>query len=483
MIRWSPVGRVMGLFLMAFGTVMGFSFLYSLVLLDIYSQALAISTLITLATGGVNWLVCRHRDAELSQREGILLVVSTWLAACLFGSIPYLLTPHFGSLTDAVFETVSGFTATGASVLEDVESLPAPILLWRAITNWLGGMGIVVLVIAILPLVGHGGMHLYRAEFSGAKSEKLRPRIAETASSLWKIYLALTVAAFAALKLSGMNHFEALAHAFTLTSTAGFSTRTASIAGFDNPAMDYIIVIFMILGGISFIQHYRFFIERRPGSVFKDFELRMYLVLLATASVVVSLLLIFQNGYGIERAFRIALFQVTSIMTTTGYVIDDYELWPPLGQLILLVFMFVGGCTGSTAGGMKIARIALLTKVVSREFKRMVERHGVFAVRLGGGVVPETTIQSLLNLVYLAFLINFISCLVLAGLGVDVFTSIAAVAASMFNIGPALGNVGPLDHYGHLPALAKWVLSFDMLAGRLEYYTLLVIMTPLFWRK
>ena len=361
--------------------------------------------------------------------------------------------------------------------------LSPPLQFWRCFTHWLGGLGIVLLGIAILPLVGHGGMHLYRAEFSGAKSEKLKPRIAETALALWKIYFLLTIVQIVALRAAGMSTFDALCHTFSTLGTGGFSTRAASIAHFESPLIEYLIIFFMMVAGISFVQQYRLWVERRPLDVFGDVEVRSFIGVIFLASLVVGVVLMSSNGYGVELAFRRALFQVASITTTTGFVTDNFELWHPLPQLMLLALMFVGGCTGSTAGGLKISRILLLAKVVDREFKRMVERRGVFAVRLGGEVIPETTIQSLLNLVYLAFLVNFVSCLLLAAMGIDVLTSITAVAACMFNIGPGLGGVGPLDHYGHLPDLAKWVLSGCMIAGRLEFYTVLVILTPAFWRE
>jgi trk system potassium uptake protein TrkH len=239
----------------------------------------------------------------------------------------------------------------------------------------------------------------------------------------------------------------------------------------------------MLLAGMSFVRHYLLFVEWRPRRFFEDVEIRWYLLFAVISTLVISIVLVVDKGYGIEKAFRGSLFQVSSIMTTTGFVSDNFEVWPPLPQLMLLALMFVGGCTGSTAGGLKTSRIVLLARVVDREFKRMVERRGVFAVRLGGDVIPENVIQSLLNLIYLAFVVNFVSCLLLAAMGVDVLTSIAAVAASMFNVGPGLGEVGPLDNYGPLPALAKWVLSGCMIAGRLEFYTVLVILTPAFWRK
>ncbi len=483
MIHWAPIGRVAGLFLAAFGATMGLPVAYSVATGGEDLGPLAAAMAITVGTGGLLWTLARHAKRELTQREGILLTVFVWAGASVFGGLPFLLAPGIDSFTDAVFESASGVTTTGASILTDIEGLSRPVLLWRALSSWLGGMGIVVLVIAVLPLVGHGGMHLYRAEFSGAKSEKLKPRVAETATSLWGIYLALTAALCLLLMLAGLEPFDAVAHAFATLATGGFSTRAASIGAFASPAVEYITSFFMFLGGTSFILHYRAVLERRPLGALRDYEFRQYLATAAGATLVAFVLLHTQLGYGIERALRTSLFQVTSILTTTGFSTDDFELWPPLGQLILLVLMFTGGCTGSTAGGMKISRVALLAKVVSREFKRMVERHGVFAVRLGGRVIPEPTIQSLLNLVYLAFVVNFVSCLALAAVGVDVLTAISAVAASMFNIGPALGGVGPTDNYSHLPAVAKWVLSFDMIAGRLEFYTLLVTVTPWFWRK
>jgi trk system potassium uptake protein TrkH len=438
----------------------------------------------TLLAGAALILALGRPRRELSRREGLLLAVAVWISVGLFGSIPFFLSPHFASFTDAFFEATSGFTTTGATVLPDVEVLPPALQFWRCFSHWLGGMGIVLLGIAILPLVGHGGMQLYRAEFSGASSERLRPRIRETALSLWKIYLALTALLFLALRfVGGMSAFDALCHAFSTLGTGGFSTRTASIAAFQSPAVEYILIVFMLLAGMSFIQHYRLWIERDASSFFGDVELRGYLMIAAASTIVIAIVLAAQGDDAPVDAVRSALFQVSSIITTTGFATSDFELWHPLPQLILLALMFVGGCTGSTAGGLKASRILLLFRVVDREFRRMVEPRGVFAVRLGGQVLDESTVQSLLNLIYLAFMVNFVSCLALAAMGIDVLTSISAVAASMFNVGPGLGSVGPADHYGHLPALAKWVLAGCMIAGRLEFYTVLVILTPTFWRR
>jgi trk system potassium uptake protein TrkH len=481
-IHFRSIAFVFGQFLLALAGTMLVPLVYGL-LVGASAQPLIYSTLITLGCSGLLLLLLPRPTRDLNQREGLLLVVAVWLAVGFFGGLPFYFSPHFDSLTDAFFEAVSGFTTTGATVLSDVEVLSPPVQFWRCFSHWLGGMGIVLLGVAILPLVGHGGMHLYRAEFSGAKSEKLKPRIIETALAFWRIYFALSVVLFFLLRVAGMNGFDALCHTFSTLGTGGFSTRTASVAAFQSPLIESILIVFMLLAGISFVQHYRLWVERRPRMFFSDVETRYYLLLVLIATAVISLVLVANGGYDSFTAFRNALFQVASITTTTGFVTDDFEVWHPLPQLMLLALMFVGGCTGSTAGGMKTSRVVLLARVVDREFKRMVERRGVFAVRLGSEVYPESTIQSLLNLVYLSFVVNFASCLLLAAMGVDVLTSIAAVAASMFNVGPGLGGVGPLDNYGPLPGLAKWVLSGCMIAGRLEFYTVLVILTPAFWRK
>ncbi len=483
LIHYSALGYVLGQFLLAFAGAMLVPLAYGLLSGEGDLWPIGIGALVT-ALAATLCLTCLRRPSrELGRREGLLLVVAVWVSVSFFGCLPFYFSSSFPSFTDALFESVSGFTTTGATVLADVSVLSPPLQFWRCFSHWLGGLGIVLLGIAILPLVGHGGMHLYRAEFSGAKSEKLKPRITETALALWKIYFALTVLQIVALRAAGMSGFDALCHTFSTLGTGGFSTKAASIAHFENPLIEYLIIFFMMVAGISFVQQYRLWVERRPLDVFGDVEVRSFVGVIFFASLIVGVVLMSSKGYGVELAFRSALFQVASITTTTGFVTDNFELWHPLPQLMLLALMFVGGCTGSTAGGLKISRILLLAKVVDREFKRMVERRGVFAVRLGGEVIPETTIQSLLNLVYLAFLVNFVSCLLLAAMGIDVLTSIAAVAACMFNIGPGLGGVGPLDHYGHLPALAKWVLSGCMIAGRLEFYTVLVILTPAFWRE
>ncbi len=483
MIRPAAVLHVVGLFLLLLAAAMLFPLVYALVADTASVRPLAAATAVCATSGFLMFGTLRRLESDLTVREGLLLVAAVWAAVCLFGALPFHFSPHFASFTDAVFEATSGFTTTGATVLERVEVLPNGLQLWRCFTHWVGGMGIVLLGIAILPLLGTGGMHLYRAEFSGARSEKLTPRITETAGSLWRIYVALTLAEYVALRLAGMNAFEAACHSFSTLGTGGFSTRTASVGGFESPLIEFIVIVFMILAGINFTRHYRLWREGQARAFFGDVEIRAYLLILAAAAGVVMLALVTGGRLGPVEALRRALFQVTSILTTTGFVTDDFEKWRPLAQLLLLVLMFVGGCTGSTAGGLKVARILLLQRVVRRQFRRIVEPRGVFAIRLGGQVIPEETVQSLLNMVYLALIVFGAAALVLAAMGADVLTSIAAVAASMFNIGPGLGQVGPAEHYGHLPPLSKWVLAIVMVCGRLEFYTAIVIFTPMFWRK
>jgi trk system potassium uptake protein len=482
-IRAYSLLRFLCLFSFGLGGALLIPLIYAVVNRDPGQAPLAWSFLVAMGIGVSLCWSTRHPARELGHREGILLVVMAWMTAAGLGALPYYLSPYFGGFVDAFFESMSGFTTTGATVLANVEALPDSLQLWRCLTHWLGGMGIILLGIAILPLIGVGGLELYRAEFSGARSEKLKPRVAETAISLWRIYVALTVAEYMALRWAGMNFLDALCHAFSTMATGGFSTRNASIAAYESPTIEVIIIVFMIMAGINFTRHYRLFVERRPSAFFGDLELRYYLFVIGVATLAITSSLSRWQLEPYLDTLRTALFQVVSIHTGTGFASADFELWQPFAHLVLLALMFVGGCTGSTAGGLKVARVVLLVRVVRREFRRMVERRGVFAIRLNGQAVSESTIQGLLNLVYLALLVNISASLLLTATGVDLITAISAVAACMFNVGPGLGSVGPADHYGHLPSLAKWVLSFCMLAGRLEFYTVLVLLTRTFWRK
>jgi len=424
----------------------------------------------------------RRERLELNHREAILLVTLAWLAISAGGALPLYFSPWFEGYSAAFFEAASGFTTTGATVLAQMEGVAPTIHLWRCLSHWLGGMGIVLLGIAILPIIGQGGMLLYRAEFSGARSQRLKPRLAETVLSFWWIYVAYTAFLTIGLYAAGMSAFEAVCHAFSTMGTGGFSTRTESIGAFSSPAIEYLSIVFMLLAGFSFVQHYHLLVERRVGAVFRDQELRTYLLIFAVASFVILPLRLL-DGDQPEAALRSAMFQTASILTTTGFVTDDFGLWHPLSQLLLVFLMFAGGCTGSTAGGLKVARIVLLVGVIRRELRRIVEPHGVFGLRLAGEVMSEQTVSALLNLVYMAALVLITACLLVAATGVDILSTVSAVIACTFNVGPGLGAVGPSGSYGQLPSFAQWVLALCMIAGRLEFYTFLVIFTRPFWRR
>ncbi len=483
-IRPRLLGRILSHFILALAALMLLPLAYGLATDGGDTGAMGLAALVTGTCGGILRVVAgAPQGHELKVREGILLTALIWLTLCFFGCLPYWFSPHFGGLADAFFESASGFTTTGATVLADVEVLSGPIQLWRCYSQWLGGMGIVLLGVAVLPLIGQGGAHLYRAEFSGAKSQRLAVRTREAARALWGIYLVLTLAETLALWVAGMGPFDALCHSFTTLATGGFSTRTASIAAFDSAAIDYIVAFFMLCSGISFIQYYRLLVERDRRSVTGDYELRAYLSITLAATAVLIVVLLLAHGFSPGDALRAALFQVTSILTTTGFTTEDYTAWYPLAQILLLTLMFVGGCTGSTAGGLKVARVVMLGRVIQREFKRMAEPHGVFPVVVNNESIPEHAIQGLLNLVYLAWLTLLGGAVVLAATGVDLLTAFSATVACLFNIGPGFNAVGPLSNYGDLAAVAKWTLSLCMIAGRLEIYTLLLIVTPVFWRR
>ncbi len=483
MINWPIIFRLLGIIVTGISLCLLPSLTIAILAGDGGSLPLALSLLFGLTAGGVTVACFKPEPHELNNREGTLLVVLAWLAVVSVGTLPYWFSPHFSGLTDAFFESMSGFTTTGATILSDIEGLPQSLLFWRALTHWLGGMGIILLGIAILPLLGAGGTVLYKAEFSGAKSEKLKPRIAETASTLWKIYFFFTLLEYIALRLAGMSMFDAVCHAFATMATGGFSTKALSIESFSSPLIEYIIIIFMLIAGLNFALHYKFLVKRQTKIFLRDSESMTYFGIISAAVIAVTITILFHADFPVEESFRMAAFQVVSIMTCTGFSSVDFEQWVPFSQLLLLVLMFIGGCAGSTSGGLKVSRIILLYKVIAREFRRITEKRGVFSIWKDGKALHEDTVSNLMNLVILVLMVTFFVSLVLVATGVDIITAISATTACMFNVGPGLGEVGAADNYGHLPMLAKWTLSFDMLAGRLELYTALVIFSGAFWRK
>lgn len=433
----------------------------------------------------LSWIYGEEQEVKLKVREGFALVTFSWLAASVFGALPYWLGGTFDNFVDALFESASGFTTTGASVLTNIEAQSRAILFWRDFSHWLGGMGIIVLALAILPQLSVGGMQLMRAEAPGHSPERLRPRIAATAKRLWGIYLLLSVLEVLALYLAGMPLFDSFCHMFGTLGTGGFSTKTASIAAYhNNPAIEYIIIIFMFLAGTNFALHYRL-ANGQIKEVFKDSEFQFYLLVMATAFVLVtvSLLTFEEEIYPFGETIRYALFQVVSITTTTGYVTADFNTWPALAKGILFFLMFTGGCAGSTGGGIKHIRIIIMLKKAAQSLKQMLHPQAVIPVRLGNKVIPQDVVSGITNffLLYVFLFVGF--TLIMLGMGLDLVSAASAVAATLGNIGPGLGMVGAVENYAFLPDIGKLVLVLSMILGRLEIFTVLVLFLPSAWRK
>jgi trk system potassium uptake protein TrkH len=381
-----------------------------------------------------------------------------------------------------MFETMSGFTTTGASILSDIEAMPRGLLFWRCFTQWIGGMGIIVLSLAIMPILGVGAMQLYRAEAPGPTPDKLTPRIRQTAVLLWGVYLVLSVAEAFALRLAGMSWYDAVCDTFTTMATGGFSTRTASIAAFHNPSIHWIILVFMAAAGTNFALHYR--VRANPLRYASDSEWRWYFVILLWAGFIVSAALWIGTDRSLEAALRSGAFQVVSIVTTTGYATDDYELWHPGLRWLVLVFMFVGGCGGSTGGSMKVIRVSILAKAAYREIARVANPRVVRAIQVGSSRKLDPGIaRNVLGFFVLFMVIVVAGTAGIAAMGIDVETALSATVSCLANVGPGLSQVGPTDDYGWLPAGVKWILIALMLTGRLEIYTVLVLLLPQTWKR
>lgn len=476
---------ILGALLFFLGLAMVFPLLWSIHYEDGDLLALALALVLTCTTGAILYLICRpgfDDDSTLTHRDGFLIVALGWILAGIFGSLPYLFSGILPNFTDAFFESMSGFTTTGATVLSGLDSLPRGILFWRSFTQWLGGMGIIVLSIAILPLLGVGGMQLYKAELPSRGSTKLKPRVAETARTLWLVYIILSSLEFILLLLGGMDSFNALCHTFSSMSSGGFSTSDASVGQFGSAYIDAVITLFMFVAGVNFTLHYSLF-TGSISAVFRNSEFRFFLGVVLVAMMAITFNLRFSIMDDLSSCFRYASFQTISIITGTGFTTADFDTWPVMSKAVLLLLMFIGGSAGSTTGGIKCLRVMLILKHAYVELYRLVHPHAVKTVKLGARIVYPETMASIWGFLILYLGLTVAAFLALTALGLDLLTAFSAVAATIGNVGPAFGAVGPSHTYGNLPELAKWILSFCMLAGRLEIYTLIILFVPEFWRK
>jgi len=505
---------VLGLLILFFGVMLLLPAAVALLYGEASFSAFLITAMPAMAAGAGLFFLFRPRD-ELRPREAFLIVSLTWLVGSLIGAVPFMvsgaLPATFTGFTDAVFETMSGLTTTGATIFQVmpeavhgsavathatgvtttltspitplIEDLDKSLLFWRSLTHWIGGMGIIILSLALLPLLGVGGMQLYQAEYSGSKRDKLTPRVQKTAMLLWTVYAGLTAAQFLLLWVHpSMDWFDALNHAFSTLATGGFSTRNGSLADYSSAYIDGITTLFMFLAGINFALHYRLFTGHA-----RDFlshrELRFYTLLIAISIFIVTLGLWGFDNYSLADALRYGSFQVVSIITTTGFGTDDYALWSSFAAFFLFLLFFTGGMAGSTGGGVKTIRILIVLKNAGREFKQLMHPKAALPVRLGDKAIDPSILKSILSFAVVYVIIFFLGALGMSLMGYDLLSSMGASIASLGNVGPGWGDFGPSESYAHVPAGGKWLLLMLMLIGRLELFTILVIFTPVFWKR
>lgn len=494
-LNFKIIFHFFGLLLLFNGAFMLLATLVSLIYKDGVTSNLLVAGLITVSCGGLLMFRTRDHQKQVNKREGYLVVSFGWIIMALSGTLPYILSNTLPSFTSAFFETMSGYTTTGATILNDIEVVPKGILFWRSLTHWIGGMGIIVLAVAILPLLGIGGMQIFTAEAPGPSTDKLHPRITDTAKRLWLIYFAYTAAETILLKAAGMSFFDAINHALSTLSTGGFSTKNASIAHWNGqPIIQYIIIVFMFLAGTNFVLSY-FAFKGRVQKVLRDEEFKLYFKFIVVFTVISALIIYFKADFSestiahpmvwgrAESSVRHALFQVLTVITTTGFITADYTMWTTFLVVFFFGLMFLGGSAGSTSGGVKVVRHLLMIKNGFLEFRRTLHPNAVLPVRYNTKSVSGDIVFNILGFFILYMLSFIIGALVFSMFNIDYQSSIGLAASCLGNIGPALGNFGPVDNYAALPELAKWWSSFLMLIGRLELFTVLIILTPFFWRN
>ncbi len=482
-MHFSVIGRVLGLLLTLFSVTMLTPVLVALIYGEDTAPMFLLAFAITAGSGAVSWWLSRHSAADLRTRDGFVITVLFWLVLGVFGALPLMLSaaPHL-AFTDAVFESISGLTTTGATVIGQLDELPRSILYYRQQLQWLGGIGIVVIAVAILPMLGVGGMQLYRAETPGPmKDSKLKPRITETANLLFRVYLVLTLACALAYYLAGMAVFDAICHSFSTVAIGGFSTHDASLGFYDSPAIMVIAMVFMVLAGLNFALHYLVWDKKRLATYWADPEARLYLLLLLGGGALTVGYLYFAKVYALGDSLLHGSFQFVSIMTTTGFATADFNSWPTFLPFFLLFASFFGACAGSTGGGIKISRMLILGKQCMRESYRLIHPNAVLPIKINGRVFPERVADGIWAFFGAYLAIYYFIVLLLLASGLDYITAWSATAAALNNLGPGLGEVAA--NYAGINDFAKWVLCAGMLLGRLEIFTLLVLLSPTFWRS
>ncbi len=480
-MNYKIVIRVLGFLLLFLSASMLLPIPFSLYYGDSDYIALLISAGISFLFGSIAFIGFQEKR-DMRPKEGFAIVTFGWIVLSAFGSLPFLLSGTIPSVTDAFFETMSGFSTTGSTILTDIEILPHGILFWRSLTHWIGGMGIIVLSIAILPFLGVGGMQLFKAEVPGPIADKLKPRVTETAKILWGVYLIFTIAETILLMLGGMTLFDALTHTFGTMATGGFSTKNGSVGSFNSAYIDYVIIVFMIIAGTNFSLHYSLF-RGKFKAFHKNQEFRFFIFLIIAGTFVIGIDTYMNDYSTIAEAVRKTLFQVVAIITTTGYGTADYEQWAVSSQVILFMLMFIGGCAGSTGGGMKVMRVFVLFKFIYSEIVRLLHPQAVVRVRIGSYSIDRKVMTNIAGFFVAVTLLSAFGTLALTFMGIDLVTSLGCVAASINNIGPGLNLVGPTDNYAFLPDAAKWLLAFLMIIGRLEVFTVIILFSPSYWHK
>ena len=480
------VFRTMGALLLMEALFMAVAMGVSLWYKEADNGVFLISTIITLLAGIIGLLVGRRAESRMGEREGYVIVAMVWVVFSAFGLLPYYLSGQVSTFTDAWFESMSGFTTTGATIIPDLNGITHGLLFWRSLTQWIGGMGIIVLSIAILPIFGLNGMQLYAAEVSGLTYEKLSPRIADTAKMMWSTYLILTATEVVGLWLCGMPIFDAVCHSFSTIATGGFSTKNNSLAFYDSAAIHYMVTFFMFISGINFVILI-YLVRGKARNFFHDEELRWYSVAVVLFAVLVTLgLYIARPGWSalhMERAFRDSIFTVISAMTSTGYTISDYMYWPVVAWVVIFFLMLTGACAGSTAGGIKWVRLSIILKNGVAEFKRRIHPNAIIPVKLNDKAVPQQTINNIMAFLIFYVFIIAITVVIFCACGVNFDEAIGSAVSAMGNVGISIGQFGPSGTYADFPIVAKWVMSIVMLIGRLEIFTVLLLFTRALWKK